>query len=137
MGRRMLVIFLSAVLVLSLAGCAFTEKPGSKEEEKARLRTLLDQVAENIKEGESPITVKLAADFVSWACSAELTQKETARVVSDWLSAQSPSIRLAAEEKLNEMMDSLNGFLKDSTEAAKSWDIQSVLKEILSSGGID
>ena len=78
----------------------------------------------------------MAADFVSWACSTEMTQKEVTQEVSDWLSEQSPSIRLAAEETLNEMMDGLNKILKDGADAAKSWDIQSVLNEILASGGI-
>ena len=137
MGRRILVILLSAALLVSLAGCTLLEKPESKEADKAQLRALLDQVAENIKEARSPITADLAADFISWASATQLTKEETAQVVSDWLAAQSPSIRLTAEEKLNAMMDSLGQLLKDGAEAAKGWDFQSILGEILSSGGID
>lgn len=137
MGRRILVILLSAALLVSLAGCTLLEKPESKEADKAQLRALLDQVAENIKEARSPITADLAADFISWASATQLTKEETAQVVSDWLAAQSPSIRLAAEEKLNAMLDSLGQLLKDGAEAAKGWDFQSILGEILSSGGID
>ena len=137
MGRRILVILLSAALLLSLAGCTLLEKPESKEADKAQLRALLDQVAENIKEARSPISADLAADFVSWASTTQLTKEETAQVVSDWLAAQSPSIRLAAEEKLNAVTDSLGQLLKDGAEAAKGWDFQSILSEILSSGGID
>ena len=137
MGRRILVILLSAALLLSLAGCTLLEKPESKEADKAQLRALLDQVADNIKEARSPISADLAADFVSWASTTQLTKEETAQVVSDWLAAQSPSIRLAAEEKLNAVMDSLGQLLKDGAEAAKGWDFQSILSEILSSGGID
>ena len=137
MGRRILVIFLSAALLLSLAGCTLLEKPESKEADKAQLRALLDQVAENMKEARSPISADLAADFVSWASTTQLTKEETAQVVSDWLAAQSPSIRLAAEEKLNAVMDSLGQLLKDGAETAKGWDFQSILSEILSSGGID
>ena len=137
MGRRILVILLSAALLLSLAGCTLLEKPESKEADKAQLRALLDQVAENIKEARSPISADLAADFVSWASTTQLTKEETTQVVSDWLAAQSPSIRLAAEEKLNDLMDSLGQLLKDGAEAAKGWDFQSILSEILSSGGID
>ena len=136
MGRRILLILLSAALLVSLAGCTLLEKPESKEADKAQLRALLDQVAENLKEANAPITAEMAADFVSWACSTEMTQKEVTQEVSDWLSEQSPSIRLAAEETLNEMMDGLNKILKDGADAAKSWDIQSVLNEILASGGI-
>ena len=136
MGRRILLILLSAALLVSLAGCTLLEKPESKEADKAQLRALLDQVAENMKEANAPITAEMAADFVSWACSTEMTQKEVTQEVSDWLSEQSPSIRLAAEETLNEMMDGLNKILKDGADAAKSWDIQSVLNEILASGGI-
>ena len=136
MGRRILLILLSAALLVSLAGCTLLEKPESKEADKAQLRALLDQVAENVKEANAPITAEMAADFVSWACSTEMTQKEVTQEVSDWLSGQSPSIRLAAEETLNEMMDGLNKILKDGADAAKSWDIQSVLNEILASGGI-
>ena len=65
MGRRILVILLSAALLVSLAGCTLLEKPESKEADKAQLRALLDQVAENIKEAHSPITADLAADFIS------------------------------------------------------------------------
>ena len=137
MGRRILVILLSAALLLSLAGCTLLEKPESKEADKAQLRALLDQVAENMKEARSPISADLAADFVSWASTTQLTKEETAQVVSDWLAAQSPSIRLAAEENLNAVMDSLGQLLKDGAEAAKGWDFQSILSEILSSGGID
>ena len=137
MGRRILVILLSAALLLSLAGCTLLEKPESKEADKAQLRALLDQVAENIKEARSPITADLAADFISWASATQLTKEETAQVVSDWLAAQSPSIRLAAEEKLNAVTDSLGQLLKDGAKAAKGWDFQSILSEILSSGGID
>lgn len=137
MGRRILVILLSAALLLSLAGCTLLEKPESKEADKAQLRALLDQVAENIKEARSPISADLAADFVSWASTTQLTKEETAQAVSDWLAAQSPSIRLAAEEKLNAVTDSLGQLLKDGAEAAKGWDFQSILSEILSSGGID
>lgn len=137
MGRRILVILLSAALLVSLAGCTLLEKPESKEADKAQLRALLDQVAENIKEARSPISADLAADFISWASATQLTKEETAQVVSDWLAAQSPSIRLAAEEKLNAMLDSLGQLLKDGAEAAKGWDFQSILGEILSSGGID
>ena len=137
MGRRILVILLSAALLLSLAGCTLLEKPESKEADKAQLRALLDQVAENMKEARSPISADLAADFVSWASTTQLTKEETTQVVSDWLAAQSPSIRLAAEEKLNAVMDSLGQLLKDGAEAAKGWDFQSILSEILSSGGID
>ena len=137
MGRRILVILLSAALLVSLAGCTLLEKPESKEADKAQLRALLDQVAENIKEARSPITADLAADFISWASATQLAKEETAQVVSDWLAAQSPSIRLAAEEKLNAMLDSLGQLLKDGAEAAKGWDFQSILGEILSSGGID
>lgn len=137
MGRRILVILLSAALLLSLAGCTLLEKPESKEADKAQLRALLDQVAENMKEARSPISADLAADFVSWASTTQLTKEETAQVVSDWLTAQSPSIRLAAEEKLNAVTDSLGQLLKDGAEAAKGWDFQSILSEILSSGGID
>ena len=137
MGRRILVILLSAALLVSLAGCALLEKPESKEADKAQLRALLDQVADNIKEARSPISADLAADFVSWASTTQLTKEETAQVVSDWLAAQSPSIRLAAEEKLNAVMDSLGQLLKNGAEAAKGWDFQSILSEILSSGGID
>ena len=136
MGRRILLILLSAALLVSLAGCTLLEKPESKEADKAQLRALLDQVAENMKEANAPITAEMAADFVSWACSTEMTQKEVTQEVSDWLSEQSPSIRLATEETLNEMMDGLNKILKDGADAAKSWDIQSVLNEILASGGI-
>ena len=106
------------------------------EESYSKIYGLLDQVAENVKEANAPITAEMAADFVSWACSTEMTQKEVTQEVSDWLSEQSPSIRLAAEETLNEMMDGLNRILKDRADAAKSWDIQSVLNEILASGGI-
>lgn len=137
MGRRILVILLSVALLVSLAGCTLLEKPESKEADKAQLRALLDQVAENIKEARSPISADLAADFISWASATQLTKEETAQVVSDWLAAQSPSIRLAAEEKLNAMLDSLGQLLKDGAEAAKGWDFQSILGEILSSGGID
>ena len=137
MGRRILVILLSAALLVSLAGCTLLEKPESKEADKAQLRALLDQVAENMKEARSPISADLAANFVSWASTTQLTKEETAQVVSDWLAAQSPSIRLAAEEKLNAVMDSLGQLLKDGAEAAKGWDFQSILGEILSSGGID
>ena len=137
MGRRILVILLSAALLLSLAGCTLLEKPESKEADKAQLRALLDQVAENIKEARSPISADLAADFVSWASTTQLTKEETTQVVCDWLAAQSPSIRLAAEEKLNAVTDSLGQLLKDGAEAAKGWDFQSILSEILSSGGID
>ena len=137
MGRRILVILLSAALLVSLAGCTLLEKPESKEADKAQLRALLDQVAENMKEARSPISADLAANFISWASATQLTKEETAQVVSDWLAAQSPSIRLAAEEKLNAMMDSLGQLLKDGAEAAKGWDFQSILGEILSSGGID
>lgn len=137
MGRKILIILLSTALLVSLAGCTLLEKPESKEADKAQLRALLDQVAENIKEARSPITADLAADFISWASATQLTKEETAQVVSDWLAAQSPSIRLAAEEKLNAMMDSLGQLLKDGAEAAKGWDFQSILGEILSSGGID
>ena len=137
MGRRILVILLSAALLVSLAGCTLLEKPESKEADKAQLRALLDQVAENMKEARSPISADLSADFVSWASTTQLTKEETAQVVSDWLAAQSPSIRLAAEEKLNAVMDSLGQLLKDGAEAAKGWDFQSILSEILSSGGID
>ena len=137
MGRRILVILLSAALLLSLAGCTLLEKPESKEADKAQLRALLDQVAENMKEARSPISADLAADFVSWASTTQLTKEETTQVVSDWLAAQSPSIRLAAEEKLNAVMDSLGQLLKDGAEAAKGWDFQSILSKILSSGGID
>ncbi len=136
MGRRILLILLSAALLVSLAGCTLLEKPESKEADKAQLRALLDQVAENVKEANAPITAEMAADFVSWACSTEMTQKEVTQEVSDWLSEQSSSIRLAAEETLNEMMDGLNKILKDGADAAKSWGIQSVLNEILASGGI-
>lgn len=136
MGRRILLILLSAALLMSLAGCTLLEKPESKEADKAQLRALLDRVAENMKEANAPITAEMAADFVSWASAAQLTKEEAARVVSDWLSEQSPSIRLAAEETLDEMMDGLNRILKDGADAAKSWDIQSVLNEILASGGI-
>lgn len=136
MGRRIFLILLSAALLVSLAGCTFLEKPESKEADKAQLRALLDQVAENVKEANSPITAALAADFVSWACSTEMTQKEAAQMVSDWLAEQSPSIRLAAEDNLNGMLDGLNKILKDGADTAKSWDIQSVLDEILASGGI-
>ena len=136
MGRRILLILLSAALLVSLAGCTLLEKPESKEADKAQLRALLDQVAENVKEANAPITAEMAADFVSWACSTEMTQKEVTQEVSDWLSEQSPSIRLATEETLNEMMDGLNRILKDGADVAKSWDIQSVLNEILASGGI-
>ena len=137
MGRRILVILLSAALLLSLAGCTLLKKPESKEADKAQLRALLDQVAENMKEARSPISADLAADFVSWASTTQLTKEETAQVVSDWLAAQSPSIRLAAEEKLNAVTDSLGQLLKDGAEAAKGWGFQSILSEILSSGGID
>ena len=137
MGRRIFLILLSAALLVSLAGCTFLEKPESKEADKAQLRALLDQVAENMKEARSPISADLAADFVSWASTTQLTKEETAQVVSDWLAAQSPSIRLAAEEKLNAVTDSLGQLLKDGAEAAKGWDFQSILSEILSSGGID
>ena len=137
MGRRILVILLSAALLLSLAGCTLLKKPESKEADKAQLRALLDQVAENMKEARSPISADLAADFVSWASTTQLTKEETTQVVSDWLAAQSPSIRLAAEEKLNAVSDSLGQLLKDGAEAAKGWDFQSILGEILSSGGID
>ena len=137
MGRRILVILLSAALLLSLAGCTLLKKPESKEADKAQLRALLDQVAENMKEARSPISADLAADFVSWASTTQLTKEETTQVVSDWLAAQSPSIRLAAEEKLNAVTDSLGQLLKDGAEAAKGWDFQSILSEILSSGGID
>ena len=137
MGRRILLVLLSAVLVLSLAGCGFPEKSAGKEEELARLRELLDQVAENIKEGQPPITAELAVDFLSWAGTTQLTKEETAQQLSDWLADQSPSIRLAAEERLNEMLDSLTGILKDGAEKAKEWDFKSVLQEILSSGGIE
>ena len=94
-------------------------------------------MADNIKEARSPISADLAADFVSWASTTQLTKEETTQVVSDWLAAQSPSIRLAAEEKLNAVTDSLGQLLKDGAEAAKGWDFQSILSEILSSGGID
>ena len=136
MGQRIFLILLSAALLVSLAGCTLLEKPESKEADKAQLRALLDQVAENMKEANAPITAEMAADFASWACSTEMTPKEVTQEVSDWLSDQSPSIRLAAEETLNEMMDGLNRILKDGADAAKSWDIQSVLNEILASGGI-
>lgn len=135
--KRMLAVLLGVCLLLSLTGCAYIGEQLERRENRGQLRGLLDQVAENIKEGESPVTLQLTADFVSWACSTELTQEEVSQVVSDWLADQSPSIRLAAEEKLNEMLDSLTGILKDGAEKAKSWDIQSVLQEILSSGGID
>lgn len=135
--QKVFAIILAACLLLSMTGCAQFGEQAEKREDQDELRALLDQVAENIKEAEPPITVKLAADFVSWACSTELTPEEISQEVSDWLSDQSPSIRLAAEETLNAMLDGLNEILKDGTEAAKSWDIRSILDEILSSGGID
>ena len=37
MGRRILLILLSAALLVSLAGCTLLEKPESKEADKAQL----------------------------------------------------------------------------------------------------
>ena len=117
-----------------MTGCA---QMGAPQQDRAQLIALLDQVAGNIKEGESPVTLQLTADFVSWACSTEMTQKEALQVVSDWLAQQSPSIRLAAEDTVNAMMEELGTLLKSGADQVKSWDIQSILDGILSSGGID
>ncbi|MGM9604109.1 MAG: hypothetical protein ACI3XG_03515 [Faecousia sp.] len=134
--KRFFAMILAAWLLVSMTGCAQFGEQAEKREDRNELRALLDQVAENIKEADSPITAKLAADFVSWACSTEMTQKEVAQEVSDWLSEQSPSIRLAAEEKLNAVMDSIGKLLDDGTQTVKSGDIQSILNEILASGGL-
>ena len=135
--KRLFSLLLVVCLLVGMTGCAGMGKPVGKQEDREALWALLDQVAENIKEGAPPITMQLTADFVSWACSTGMTQKEALQAASDWLSQQSPSIRLAAEDTLNAMMEELGKLLKDGTETVKSWDIQSILDEILSSGGVD
>ena len=132
--KKFFSLLLAVCLLVIMTGCAQT---GAPQQDRAQLIALLDQVAGNIKEGESPVTLQLTADFVSWACSTEMTQKEALQVVSDWLAQQSPSIRLAAEDTVNAMMEELGTLLKSGADQVKSWDIQSILDGILSSGGID
>ena len=52
--------------------------------------------------------------------------------------AQLALLRRAAEEKLNEVMAQMSQLLKEGTENLKNsqWDISSVLKDILASGGV-
>ena len=138
MMRRIVIALLTAALVLSLAGCAFMDAPGSKEEDRARLQALLSEISGNIQSGNGPITAGLAADFIRWAGSTSLTREETAQVAADWLATQTPELRRAAEEKLNGLMEQLNELLQDGAEKVKDsgWDFQSILQDILASGGL-
>ena len=138
MMRRIVIALLAAALVLSLAGCAFVEAPGSKEEDRARLQALLNEISGNVQSGKGPITAGLAVEFLSWAGSTSLTREETAQVAADWLAAQTPELRRAAEEKLNGLLGQMNKLLTDGAEKVKDsgWDFQSILQDILASGGL-
>ena len=136
--RKITSSFLVLVLLLTLGGCSAPGAPDSKEEDLNRLQGLLNQISTNVQAGKSPITASLAADFVSWAATTQLTRQETAQAAADWLASQTPELRRAAEEKLNALMEQMSQFLKDGTENLKNsdWDISSILKDILASGGL-
>ena len=136
--QRRIAFFLAAILVLTLTGCSFAGVPESKEADQGRLRSLLNEITANLQAGNTPITAGLAADFVSWASSTQLTRQEVAQIAGDWLAAQTPALRQAAEEKLNGLMEQMNKLLKDGAEKVQdaSWDLGSVLQDILASGGL-
>lgn len=136
--HKIFTLFLALVLLLTLAGCSFAGAPDSKGEDLNRLQGLLNQISANVQAGKSPITAGLAADFVSWAATTQMTRQETAQAAADWLASQTPELRRAAEEKLNALMEQMSQFLKDGTENLKNsdWDISSILKDILASGGL-
>ena len=136
--RRLMAAILAAVLVLTLVGCSYTGDPGNREEDLLRLQQLLDEISRNVQAGEAPITPGLAGDFLAWAGSTRLTRQEVAQAAGQWLAAQTPELRRAAEEKLNGMLEQLSGVLKDGADALKNsdWDFSSIVKDILASGGL-
>lgn len=149
--RKFTAALLAAVLVLTLAGCSLMKKTGTPDSDRERLVAILNDISENMRPataGSSLVSIRLAADLISWAATTSMDKQEAAGIVLDWLKEQTPEIQAAFREKMQHVSDSFGSILKDGAagllESAGvekdfsnlSTRLQETVKAILASGGV-
>lgn len=151
--RNVLLLVLTAALVLSLAACAGKGNGTlSEEEDVKKLTGILDDIAANVHPGtagSSLVSVRIAADLVSWAASSNMSKKEAAAVVSQWMKDLPEEQKQAFKDQMKQVAVSygriaLDG-AKDLLEAAGvndtiselSGKLKDTVEAILASGGVD
>lgn len=88
MIRKMTSLLLALVLVLSMSGCAgLGGSNRTAEQDKQKLYDVLDEIAEKIDpDSDSGLnTLRIAAHLVLWASSTNMTKKEAANALSQWV----------------------------------------------------
>lgn len=88
MIRKLTSLLLALVLVLSMSGCAgLGGSNRTAEQDKQKLYDVLDEIAEKIDpDSDSGLnTLRIAAHLVLWASSTNMTKKEAANALSQWV----------------------------------------------------
>lgn len=150
--KKAISIILLLTLLLSLTACSFGSKSQVPESEREKLISILDDISANMRPataGSSLVSIRLAADLVTFAATTSMDKKEAAAIVSDWLKAQTPEIRAAFDEKLESVKNSYGQILKDGAaglleSAGVEKDLsnlgsqlKSIVEAILATGGLD
>lgn len=118
--KRIVSVLLLISLLLTLTACAGKGKGTLQEDEdKAKLIGILNDIADNYHPGtagSSLTSIRIAADLVSWAASSNMSKKEAAGVVGEWLKEQSPEIKEAFKEKASQIAESYGKIIKNEAE---------------------
>lgn len=88
MIRKLTSLLLALVLVLSMSGCAgLGGSNRTAEQDKQKLYDVLDEIAGKIDpDSDSGLnTLRIAAHLVLWASSTNMTKKEAANALSQWV----------------------------------------------------
>lgn len=149
--KRILALMLMAVLMLTMTACAGSNSEKEKTE-KEKLIAILEDASANVQPGTSGSglrAAKSAVALITFASKTDMTSKEAAAVVKEWLGGQSDDIKDSFREKMQQVAEAygqiaLDG-AKDLLEAAGEQStvteitgkLKEIVEEILASGGVN
>lgn len=137
-----IAILLLMAMFFSLCGCA---EAGTTQNDDERLKTILDQLAEESENGlGAGGAVKYAAKFIAWGRNSSMSAEEIASDVAAWLRQRSPEMQATIRKWVAEIAEAGQEILsreEDVKDAVSSADwqekVKTILHSVLESGGVE
>lgn len=131
-----------AGIIFSLCGCA---EAGTTRNDGERLNTILDQLADESKDGlGAGGAVRYAAKFIAWGKNSSMSVEEITATVVDWLKERTPEMQSTIRKWVGDIAEAGQEILsreedvKDELQNS-DWQekVKTILQAVLESGGVD
>lgn len=133
--QKITALLLVIVMLFSLTGCAGKGKGVLNEkDDKAKLYEILDEILENVRPGTAGsrlAAIRSAAKLVSWAAASNMSKKEAAEAVTEWVKELPRETRAEFAEHAKSVAEAYGKLASDGAkELLQDAGVKSKLAEI-------